>query len=173
MKKSLKKTQIVELHNVMFELQKAEDTTKAFGYVLSRNINKIQPEIESIKQLQQPPARLVEYEQKRISKCKEYAKKDDKNQPLVDGNKFVFEDDVKVADELSKLFKEYSDDIEQFNKLQTEINDIMNEEIEVELIPVSFKLFPDKLSGEKIDKLSPIIKESEDEILKIIETSGK
>lgn len=169
MKKSLTKTQVINLNNTLFGLQK-ETTTKSFSYLVSRNISKLKPEIEAIQEASKPSEAFIAYERARLEICTVNAEKNEDGSPKSEGNMFLFSDEnkVKVAEELAKLFQEHQVAVEEHNKQQMEINNMLADEIEIEVHPISFKLFPQSVSAEQIDYLLPLIKETEDEITEII-----
>ena len=169
MKISISKTKLIDLNNILQELQKIT-YNKSFSYLINRNINKIKPEVDVIYSITKPSEKLLDYEKKRLKICESYCERNEDGSPKMENNVFVFskENKEKVLELLSLLFKDNEKIIEEHNKQQNEIDEILKEEIEIEIYPISFNLFPNTISSKQIDILLPIIKEKEEELVELI-----
>ena len=60
---------------------------------------------------------------------------------------------------VASLFKKYKTDIDKQNKVNEEINTILNEEIDIDFYKILFDDIPEEVNKEQLEKLMLIVKE--------------
>ena len=151
MKLKLKREMLVELNMVLEEIEKNQTEAilydKRFIIGLYRNLEYLKPEIEAIKKTQKEPKRFQEFQDKIQRIGIESADKDEQGNPKLENkngnNVYVITEKKEEANKrLIELRKEYQDVIiEQQNNMK-QFEELMQEEIEFDICPISFKYFP-------------------------------
>lgn len=173
MKKSLTRNQIFEIWYLLkdkhFDSIKLD---KRFDYVRNRNIELFSPEVNQIMKARQTNVKkFEEFEQKRKVLLESNSIKDESGNVILDskGNYKIIENNQQfVQQEYENLVIEYKDALEERQKEADLYNEIVNEEIEVEIAITTFKSFPDLVNSKMTKILKPMIKETDEEIEKMI-----
>ncbi len=136
------------------------DASKWFGLGLLKNKNKIKEELEILDNLQKD---LNEFEEKRLNLCAKYVDRDENNAPIIENEEF------KGVAENPQFKIELIDLKNKYEKLFTEINSILEEEIEIDFYLINFEHFPEIIKPAEIEILSIMIKDTEIEEEKELE----
>ena len=135
------------------------------GYILSYNkkvLEDIQINIqENFKSLEpdfeQTNAKLIEFEQKRISKLEELADKHADGSPIiVDGNYSIQDADSIIPQLMLELETEYYDSLVKFQNRNKHLNELLETTQDFNLIKIPFSLLPE----EPIEGIDPKIMDS-------------
>ena len=171
MKLNLKRSELVELNMDLDETSKNDKEVfdKRFIYGVHRNLEYFKPEMESIRNTQKEPLRFQEFQNKIQQIGMESADKDEQGNPKLEtkGSNQVFvitEKREEANRRLMELQNEYQDVIEEQKKNIEIFNQLMDESIEIDICPISFKYFPDRYNISKHNILKRIIKESDKEL---------
>jgi hypothetical protein len=113
-------------------------------------------------EIRQPPARMQEYETKRIALCEAASEKEEDGKPKVENNNFVIETEAReqLNKDIAALrdgdFKEMFDEQEKKSK---EIEDLMKEECDIELFKVAPEFLPETMSPADLEILEVMIED--------------
>lgn len=138
---------------------KRKNNNKYFSFFIIRNIHHLLAEIQSISTLRQsmvPSERISEYDNKRIKIAERLCKKDTEGTPIYKysndnfGNtqpSYIFDEmeQKQFADELKQLSTEYIEDLNEYEASVNEFAVLMNEEVEVDVVKISFANIPDDI----------------------------
>ena len=165
--------QVLEIFNVLTVINKEKMPPKG-AYAISKNKNVAKREVEVIQEAQnnvKMPEGLTEFNDKRIELCREFSNKDEEGNVLVIGPDGVakpealgaptngtydipFEvrpDFEKAVDELRDSYKEAFD---ERDKINTEFEELLSEEIELEFHTVKdVDWLPKEIAGEHMELL--------------------
>ena len=152
---------LVQLYGVLNALSEKEMKAKA-AYGIAKNKLKAEPEIKSIQEAQQkiqPDARVLEFENKRIELCKEFATKDEEGEPVTIGPRFdipvdAMEDFEKKIEEVKE---EYKEALEEKEKNEEEWMELMKEEVEIDIHTIHIDFMPDTVTPQQLLLLGEII----------------
>lgn len=133
-----------------------------FVYVVARNRDYLQKEVDAIQKSLEPYENFQEFEEKRVELAKKHAKEDEEGNPVVIGkgnqSKFDIEDQEAFDKELEKLKEEYQEAIDEREKQQEEFNDSMEDEIELLLLELKQEDLPEEITANQLSALIPILK---------------
>src|SRR5271157_990953 len=83
-----------------------------FAYALTVNTRKIQQHLKDLSETRQNDVKWIEYDKKRLDLCKQHAKKNDKNEPVLIGNSYDGLQGNKEFDaDIKQLQQEYKDNL--------------------------------------------------------------
>lgn len=152
---SLTRNRLFEIWYVLKNHFKEDmELDKRLTFARNLNVNNLQPMMTE----------LVTARQTGIEAFREYAEKRDaivQEEPANEMN----EDKQKRMDELND---QYKDAISERQKEVDIYNELLSEEIEFDLVKVSFKALPDSLPPDVLNVIRPIIKETNEEIAEMV-----
>lgn len=130
-----------------------------FHYMILKNKQAIEPEIESIREIGKPSQDYQEFDSKRIQMCNEFCEKDESGKPAVVNNNFVIPDDKKKAfeDALTALKEEYKEALDSVDSKRQEIDELMEEDVDLPLVKIPLSVIPNDLLGQEVEALFDII----------------
>lgn len=156
-----------------------------FSYFIIRNIKFLQEEFTSIYELRNstvPTADIIEFNRKRDELINLYAVRDyNGNVQTISYHengqrkyKPYFGEKTKAYEEAeSKLKDEYYNSIVEYDKNKADVADLLSEKIETNVFKISYKYIPRNLfTVEELYFLSPMFKESEEELDNLFSTDG-
>lgn len=171
------RSKIEELYSMFSSLKEKKFTDKYFSFFIIKNISNLQSEVTSLADLRKtviPSQKWIDYNSKRESLLTKYTLKneDGTNAIEIQGSntiiRFVDEESKRLFDyESSTLHETYKDAINEYEAMVTSFLNVFNEEIEQDIMKISFKGLPDDFAIDENIKL--FIKESDEEIEKILE----
>ncbi len=157
----IKRKDLITIWAVL-ETIKDSKTNIRTTYTIAKNRNLIEPEVVAIQEAMKLFGPLAEYENKRVSLCKEYCKKNDNGDPITDNGSYVFDSDQRVEFEkkLKELQESMPEAIEQAKKQEIEIENLMEDVVDIELLTFKISSLPDNLMSvaqlEVLDKCNLI-----------------
>lgn len=159
-------------------LSRRANNNKYFSFFIIRNIHYLTPEIQSINSIRQsmvPSEAVLEYEDKRIALAESLCEREDdkpKMNTSIDnfGNQqktYIFNEKNQAifSEKLKELSKEYSEPLAEFEASVNEFSYLMNEQIEIDVVKISFKHIPDDIN---ITNIVDFIEESKEEVETLI-----
>lgn len=156
-----------------FKDENGEKYNKYFNFAAERNIVELKPEIALIIKARETNSEAFkEFLKVRDELLVSEAKRDEQNNPIIVNNKYVYESpevENKILKQLDFLKNKYKDAIDQREKEVSIYNQLVTEATEYNICQCSFKYLPDKLSRDEQKILKPMIRENEEEIIKILE----
>lgn len=146
-----------DLFNLMKVFDEIKDTASnpKFAYAVAKNKKLVESEVELIRDAIKPDETMTEYDTKRISICRDYAKLDDDNNPVVHNSNFVI-DEERVKDfneKIEGLREEYSSTLESHKERLIEADQLLKEEIDIEFHKLSIESFPEGLTQDQYEQL--------------------
>jgi len=131
-----------------------------FAYAVSKNSKNLSEEVEACQKSMEPSKGFIEYEEKRITLCKEHCDKDEKGEPVVTDSHFVGLKSNNGFDKAWGLLKsEYAETIEEREKMVEEYKEFLQEEVDVELYKVNLEDVPEDISVEQLHGIMAIVEE--------------
>lgn len=162
----------INLYNALSDKKLGSLQGAKFAYAISRNLGLLQPEIEALKKSVEQinsEEKYVAYEKARIKLAEEYANKDDKGLPIKI-KKIVNKVETEVFDGLdnnpewekvvASLREEHKEAIDNFNKQQTEQNELLKTESTITLYKVALADVPNAITADQMKRLAEIVEES-------------
>lgn len=158
------KLQLIKINNTLFEVSDLKGVK--FAYSISKNKKKLEEEMKALSDMQKPSEGFVEYEKqlrKLVEKC---GKRDENNNLIKQVNErgevgfAIHEDDLIFQKEKEILDNKFKNAIEERNKTQEKIQEILEEEIEIEEFEfhkITFNDLPTDLTANQIDLLDFMI----------------
>lgn len=158
--KTITKAEAYRLHQVLGQL-KGFVSEPRHVYTLVMLKKKLQPEVEVIDDLNKPPERIQEFENRRLDLCKEFSSKDDKGNPVVSADKNFVIDPPKKAEFESRIRDlqiEFHKDIEAHQVTIGKINALVSEPAEINQLPkIPLSAIIGSITFDQMDALFPVI----------------
>src|SRR3990167_2149607 len=108
------KGQLVELFSTLNTLGKLQGVK--FTYAVARNIAALKNEVEAINKSLEPSSEFMVYDKERVELAQKFAKKDEKDKPLTENNRYVMEDEKGFDKAFAKLQEKHKEVIEKREK---------------------------------------------------------
>jgi len=160
----MKRRDLLNLTNQIKLLRDVKSTKLAYNLMQNLHlINKIgQPSTIIQSKIDKLTAtKIQEFNTKRIDLCHDHAKIDDKGNPIIirvnDVDQYDIKDKPAFESDLKKLREEYKDIFNEQKELYTQLAELLNEEIEVEIIKVSVQDLPKDLSLLDLEKIKDLL----------------
>lgn len=140
-----------------------ESTSVAFSYAVAKNLRRIRQECNDIMAATKPSPRFIEYDKKRLDLCKEYAKKNHGDDPVIENGEFVFEGESKEQfhAKLLELKLEYKDALDEreaaVEKQNTFLSDEADKEFLASLHRIKLSQVPSGIRSAQLEQLLPLI----------------
>ena len=177
------RNRFVQINNTLHEMSKIEYSESLypnvkgsslhyqhFMYGLSLNLNRIDPIITSISKVVDPSPKMREYISSRDQLNVKFADKDAESKPKTfNGYYIIKEREVEYNEELKELNSKFKDAIEDHDKKSSTIGQFMDDEFEFDYYTLDFNCIPHTLNGSQIFNLIPLFRQSESEIIEIID----
>lgn len=129
-----------------------------FAYSVIKNINIIKSEIEALQKASESSLGFIEYEKKRIELAKKFAKKD-KGEPVIEGDRYILEDEKKFGKEWEKLKKEYEEEVGKREWQIKQCNDLLMEDSDIKLHKIKMADVPQDISVKLLEGIFAVIEE--------------
>lgn len=130
-----------------------------FAYTIARNIKSLKPLMESMDKALAIPKEFIEYDKLRVDLAKRHADKDENGKPKVEKNNFVIKDVKAFDEEINALQEKYKTVIDARQKQLDEYKVFQDEEVEVEVFPISQMLLPEDITTKELTSIFPIVEE--------------
>lgn len=134
-----------------------------FHYLILKNKQIIQPEVDNIREIGKTSERYQLFDNKRIKLCNDFAEKDENGQPVIRDNSFVIIPDKKQEfdSSLDALKLEFKDAIDELENKKKEIDELMEEDIEIPFVKIPLSVIPEDLLGKEVEVLFDIISDED------------
>lgn len=162
MKISLKRDEIHWIYTSLFSLPVDLHIDKIFQFYVDINLKKLYNEficVDSLKRSMVPSEEYKEFMEKRLVLERKYTSEVNGKRIIIEETRKEFEDAYKALMDL------YSSDVIEHDSYGSEIGNILNEIVIVDIEPIPFKYFPKILPREFYQVLNVLRKESDEEIL--------
>lgn len=132
-----------------------------FLYVISENIKLLNDEIIKLNKLIKGSDRYNEYQDKRISTCVKYSRKNEDGSPKMIINNGIEEFDIDQTEEftteIKKLQAEYKEEIDEFMEQVRTYNNRLEEEIDINFKTISIDDIPENINFELMSVVTRFI----------------
>lgn len=130
-----------------------------FAYAVARNINVLKPHVESLQKAQEPTEDYQKFDKERIALAQKHAKKDEKGEPVTEGNSYVLEDQAGFQKDFEKVKKTYAKTIEEQETRIKEFNELLEKEVVVELHKVKIADVPQEITSQQMTQIFEIVED--------------
>lgn len=172
----MKKNELMNLVNALKGIWRENTNNKVisakFWYGIKKNLDKLQEtvniifmDVQKISMAGNPEEfnpREQEFQNRRQELLIKLSKKDEKGEPILinNGRQYDLENQELFMEQYKVLEEEYKDVIEEYQRRESEIQKIMNEDIDVELYKINIEYLPNEgLTPEQINSIYPLIEE--------------
>lgn len=132
-----------------------------FLYAISENIKLLNDEIIKLNKLIKGSDRYNEYQDKRISTCIKYSRKNEDGSPKMIINNGIEEFDIDQTEEftteIKKLQAEYKEEIDEFMEQVRTYNNRLEEEIDINFKTISIDDIPENINFELMSVVTRFI----------------
>lgn len=132
-----------------------------FLYVISENIKLLNDEIIKLNEIIKGSDRYNEYQDKRISTCIKYSRKNEDGSPKMVINNGIEEFDIDQTEEftaeIKELQAEYKEEIDEFMEQVRTYNNRLEEEIDINFKTISIDDIPENINFELMSVVTRFI----------------
>ena len=156
----INREKLIEMYGVFERLAKDKCSVK-FHYTVLKNKRLIQPEIDSIREVNEPHPKYQEFEKKRMELCHSFTEKDENGKSKIENNNFIIpqESREEFDKQMNDLKTEYQEMFDNMDEKQKEFENLLKEDVEIELITIPMSIIPKELTGQEVEVLFDIIEE--------------
>jgi predicted transcriptional regulator len=154
---------IAEIYGILNLISDKKTTAKG-AYAISKNKRLIEVEVKSIQDAytnRSIPEGVQEFEKERIETCKAFADKDEQGEAVVVNSKFAIHPDKmeEFNKAIAELAEKHSEALKEKERLEQELVDLLQEEVDLPLHKIKFTDLPDDISASQIDSLGELIED--------------
>ena len=173
MQLTLKRERFIDIYGLLDAISGMKKMpTKQMSFMIKMNRPILQRLIDTMKETSRSEIpEYLEYEKKVENLTRDSAIQLPDGSPAMNGGKYIIasEKQKSFEDARSKLDEKYKDAVSKREKEFAEFQStFMQEEMEMDLTPISFKYIPDYLRENEIDILMPLISESPEQIAEML-----
>jgi hypothetical protein len=156
---SMKKRDLYYLKEVLSKdvFLKAKDTKLL--YFTLRNLRVIEDEIKVLEEVKKPSEAYIEYEKERIELCKKHAKKDEQGNPIIEQNRYVFDNINEFNIILAELITKHKSATDEYDKQYHEFSKLLDEENDISFYKINLEKLPKDLGIDEMTVLMYVIEE--------------
>jgi hypothetical protein len=154
---------VVQIFNTLSDFKGIYN--KIFSMYLVLNTKKFNSIIEEIQEIQKssvPSEEYTELQKKELEIVNKYVEKDENNKPvMVNDRGFKIKSDcVEIySQEKKELIDNNKNILDEYKKVIDNIEVLMDEEVDVDVMPIPFDSVPEDIEVDKLEILSDIIKD--------------
>lgn len=130
-----------------------------FAYGVSKNIAKLKLEVDALEKSLEASEAYKTYDQLRIELCKEHAKKDTDDKPIIKDNNYVMESDDEFEAEFEILKEENHVVIAAREAQLEEYRDLLKTDVSVDLHKIKLEDVPAEITTAEMFGILPIIED--------------
>jgi len=120
-----------------------------FAYAVFKNKKLIDNKLMEMDFIKNVSPQVIEYEEKRVALCEEYAQKDENGVPMFDGDLFIISDKETFRSKMDELFNEYKPHIIDRQEQIERFNSKMNQPVELPFIKLTKEQIPPQITTAK------------------------
>lgn len=132
-----------------------------FSYAVTRNINRLKQEIETLDKVMEVKDDYKEFDTARLALLEEHSKKGEDGKPLLiedaGGQRYDVQDTFAAAFEALK--EEHKEAIEAREAQIAEYNELLTTDTPIDLFKVKLSLVPEEITAAQMFAIEPIIQE--------------
>lgn len=132
-----------------------------FAYAMARNKLALKRELETLQEAIKASDKFIEYDKKRVDLCEQYADKDDKDEPKLENNEYVFSkaNKVKFDKELDKVREEYKTVIDERTAQLKEFGELLKKESEFKPYMIAYESVPEEITTDAMSRIIELIED--------------
>lgn len=160
----MKLIKVLELNEAIIATQAYEKENKqkfssSFSYGLVMNKQRAKPFVKSFTESNTPDPSFLAYDVERVALAKKYAKKNERQEPILVGKNFIIENEEVFAEELKFLQEKHKEAFENQKQKDSEVLELLETEEEFKPYLVEKKDLGENFPSYLLEGLLPIIKE--------------
>jgi hypothetical protein len=129
-----------------------------FAYAVFKNKQLIDNKLSEVDFIKNVSPQIVEYEEKRVQLCEEFAKKDSNGKSIIENDLYVIDNKEMFKIKMDDLLNEYKPFVEERQKQIEIFNNKMNEESKIEFVKIKKEQIPPQLkTADELDGISFMI----------------
>jgi predicted RNA-binding protein len=129
-----------------------------FAYAVFKNKQLIDNKLSEVDFIKNVSPQIVEYEEKRVQLCEEFAKKDSNGKSIIENDLYVIDNKEMFKVKMDDLLNEYKPFVEERQKQIEIFNNKMNEESKIEFVKIKKEQIPPQLkTADELDGISFMI----------------
>lgn len=129
-----------------------------FAYAVFKNKQLIDNKLMEVDFIKNVTPEVIEYEEKRVKLCEEYATKDDKGMPLIENDLYIITDKDGFKTKMDDLLTKYKPFVEERQKQIELFNDKMNGKIDFQFIKIKKEQIPPQVqTARELEEISFMI----------------
>lgn len=129
-----------------------------FAYAVFKNKQLIDNKLSEVDFIKNVSPQIVEYEEKRVQLCEEFAKKDSNGKSIIENDLYVIDNKEMFKVKMDDLLNEYRPFVEERQKQIEIFNNKMNEESKIEFVKIKKEQIPPQLkTADELDGISFMI----------------
>ena len=129
-----------------------------FAYVIAKNLNKVNSEVETFRETIKPSDAYNEYEKERVALCELHANKDEKGKAVIIGNEYDGLTGNKAFDAQMEVLKEkHKETIDVRQKQIDDFNSFLKEESKLELHKIDVNDVPKDITAGQMNGIQAIV----------------
>jgi hypothetical protein len=155
----IKREKLVSIWGLISNLVNKKAGVK-FHYLMLKNKKILEPEVESLQKSSTPPEGHIEFNDRRVQLCNQYADKGENGEAKVINGQFIIQEQKPEFEEkMKELKEEFKEVVETMDKNQEEFQALLQEEIDIEFVKIPLSLMPEEVLGSEIELLFDIVEE--------------
>ncbi len=131
-----------------------------FTYAIAKTRRIVDREIKTLREAVEPTEGFKKYEEERLALCREHAQKDDNDEPVVKGNKFILKSQKKFDNAWEKLKEKHKEALDSRDKQVKEWESLLDEEADIDLHLVNLDDMPDEITSDQVVGIFEMISEN-------------
>lgn len=129
-----------------------------FAYAVFKNKKLIDNKLMEVDFIKNVSPQIVEYEEKRVALCEQYAQKDEQGRPMFEGDLYVINEKEEFRKKMDELYQQYETHINDRQKQIDLFNQKMNQEVDLPFIKLTREQIPPQITTAKeLDDISFMI----------------
>ena len=141
---------VYQLINVKKSLDKVSEYQGVeFAYAVFKNKQFIDNKLMEVDFIKNVTPEVIEYEEKRVKLCEEFARKDDNGKPIIENDIYMIGDQDTFKGKMSDLLNEYKPFVEDRQRQIELFNQKMNMPVELQFIKIKKNDIPLQLNTAK------------------------
>lgn len=129
-----------------------------FAYAVFKNKQLIDNKLTDVDFIKNVSPQVIEYEEKRVKMCENYAQKDNDGNPIIEQDVYVITNKDEFKTQMDELLNQYRPFIEERQQQIELFNQKMNEPVELPFVKVNKNSIPRQIAtANELDKISFMI----------------
>ena len=117
-----------------------------FAYAVLKNKQLIDKKLMEVDFIKNVSPEVIEYEEKRVKLCEQYALKDDNGLPVIENDLYMIGEQDDFKTKMDELLDQYRTAVEERQKQILVFNEKMNEIVEIEFVKIKKEDIPPELN---------------------------